>query len=836
MGIDQYEGSRHHGKPTTLYEFNTALETTPTATRLESAIRSVTMIPGTTEFGYGTTKVTKTPSGDTENSYAQKITTDFVASLDQLIDLVPNLNHVSLVVAWHGDDLRCGVCQIKPRVETADKDTQPYAWRVGETTRAGATVVSYIDGKPAIGGAPADRSVFEAITELKDRGLKVTLYPFLIMDIEEGNSLSNPYTGSTGQPLYPWRGRITCNPAPGVGGTVDKTATAATQVHQFFGECDANDFAWNSGELRVAYSGPSEWGFRKFILHLATIAQAAGGVDDFLLGSELVGLTSVRSSASNYPATAELIDLAGEVASLLPGSRLSYAADWSEYHSHRPTDGSNDVYFPLDALWADANIDFVAIDNYLPIADWRNGTAHQDFQDGFESIYDLEYLQHYIEGGEFFDWYYANQTGRDGQDRLPITDGGAGKPWVFRNKDIHSWWDNAHVPRPGGVESGTTPWVARSKPVVFTELGCPAVDKGPNQPNVFVDPKSSESFLPHYSTGNRDDAAQRAFLEAHLDYWNPANGHNPDSDNYVGTMLENDRTTIWTWDARPYPYFPLLDDVWGDAGNWSLGHWLTGRLKKSTPYAGGPWLYTDAETPLVFESGTYDPIPIDRGNVTSSGNLDKADMEINLSRKADIAIALNQYPLSSVITLIVRQGHIDDPDNDFPVVWTGRVINVSRLKATTKLVCEPIATAMRRPGLRRRWQIGCPHVLYGDQCKANRQRATISVPVVSVAGSTITLPTGWSGTINATKYVNGIASWVGDDGLFEQRTILRVTGSTVVLLSGPVRGIGDTSTVDMTLGCNHQMDDCLELHDNIHNHGGCPFIPKKNPSKSQIFI
>ena len=40
------------------------------------------------------------------------------------------------------------------------------------------------------------------------------------------------------------------------------------------------------------------------------------------------------------------------------------------------------------------------------------------------------------------------------QIRTPITDGAYGKPWVFRFKDIESWWANAHYDRPGGVESG----------------------------------------------------------------------------------------------------------------------------------------------------------------------------------------------------------------------------------------------------------------------------------------------------------------------------------------------------------------------------------------------
>lgn len=123
----------------------------------------------------------------------------------------------------------------------------------------------------------------------------------------------------------------------------------------------------------------------------------------------------------------------------------------------------------------------------------------------------------------------------------------------------------------------------KGKPIVFTEIGCPAVDKGANQPNVFPDPKSSASALPWYSSGSRDDLMQRRFLEAVAGYWDlddPAYvaGSNPVSGLYSGPMVEADAMHAWTWDARPYPAFPYRLDVWSDGGNWQAGHWLTGRL------------------------------------------------------------------------------------------------------------------------------------------------------------------------------------------------------------------------------------------------------------------
>src|SRR5690606_33313159 len=106
---------------------------------------------------------------------------------------------------------------------------------------------------------------------------------------------------------------------------------------------------------------------------------AAGGVDAFLIGTEMRGLTTIRSGASAYPAVTAFKALAADVKAILgPGTRAGYASDWSEYFGHQPGDGSGDVYFHLDPLWSDANIDFIGIDNYMPLSDWRDGFDHAD--------------------------------------------------------------------------------------------------------------------------------------------------------------------------------------------------------------------------------------------------------------------------------------------------------------------------------------------------------------------------------------------------------------------------------------------------------------------------
>ncbi len=550
------------------------LDGVPDVSRL---VKGVAMMPGTGEYALATTPVhydygsgkrrsanVHTPGGET----------DFTVSLGALTAEVPACRSASLIVSWFGDDLRCGSCTVKPKVEQTAHEGQGMAWRAGGLTRAEAETIAQVDGRPVYGGTPSDASVVEAIQAMRAEGLYVMFYPFLLMEQGVGNGKPDPWSDAGDQPAYPWRGRITLSEAPGRPDSPDGTAAAAAQVAAFFGTSAPSHFSVTDG--RVEYSGPSNFGYRRFILHYAHLCALAGGVESFCVGSEMRSLTQVRGPGDTFPAVAAFRQLAAEVRAILgPDVKIGYAADWSEYFGYQPQDGSGDIYFHLDALWADPNVDFVGIDNYMPLSDWRTSEAQAD--GGWGSVYNLDYLKANIEGGEGFEWFYHASEAAAAQLRTPITDGAHGEPWVYRYKDLRSWWSELHHERIGGVRQAVpTPWVPRSKPFRFTEYGCPAVDRGTNEPNKFVDPKSSESSLPKYSTGGRDDLIQMQYVRAVASYWGEAS-RNPVSPIYGGPMIDMDHAYLWAWDARPYPWFPALTDVWSDGANYRLGHWMTGR-------------------------------------------------------------------------------------------------------------------------------------------------------------------------------------------------------------------------------------------------------------------
>ena len=118
--------------------------------------------------------------------------------------------------------------------------------------------MSLADGAPAYGGTPSDESVIRLIQDLKERGLEVVLYPFVMMDVPAGNALPDPY-GGTGQP------RLSLARAHHLRSRAGRGRLA--RRHRCRGD---------AGRTLVRRAAA---GFNRMVLHYADLAEEAGGVD-----------------------------------------------------------------------------------------------------------------------------------------------------------------------------------------------------------------------------------------------------------------------------------------------------------------------------------------------------------------------------------------------------------------------------------------------------------------------------------------------------------------------------------------------------------------------------
>ncbi len=273
--------------------------------------------------------------------------------------------------------------------------------------------------------------------------------------------------------------------------------------------------------------------YNKFVLHYADLLQ--GKIDSFIIGSELIGLTKITDGDGCFPAVTSLIKLAREVKKILGNEVIvTYAADWSEYHH---TTGG---WYNLDELWADYSIDVIGIDAYFPLTEFA------------KDCYDENKILQGWYSGHGYDYF----TGENEQKEYCSSE--------YAWKNIRYFWENYHF-QPNGQKSQ---WQPKSKSIWFTEFGFPSVDGASNQPNVFYDPESYDSGLPKGSSGIISFEAQRCAMGATLSY------------------IEQNQDMItkafaWCWDARPYPIFPDLHNVWRDTKLWEKGHWLNGKIGKA---------------------------------------------------------------------------------------------------------------------------------------------------------------------------------------------------------------------------------------------------------------
>lgn len=464
---------------------------------LENKITGINLIPACGEFVYSTTVQSKIKSytdgyNELNCNERERINqnnndgkADCLVSLDNLKNTLPNCEWISVVVSWFGSDLDISKCEIKPKVEynfdgyDFITSTLPDTWYVGKWNRNNAEVVGKDNnGNIRYGGTPSDNSVIELLTELKNRGYKIVLYPMIFMDIDN----------------KPWRGYLTGK---------------SNDINSFFTKTN---------------------GYNEFILHYAELSK--NYVDAFIIGSELKGITSINDGNGNFYGVDNLINLAKLTKQIINNDniKISYASDWSEYHH------TEAGWYNLDDLWSSEYIDFIGIDAYFPLTNLKQeNISKNDIINGWSS-------------GEFYDYYYDNNGNKNSLEPQ------------YAIKNINYWWSNNHI-NPNGVQ---TSWIPKSKKIWFTEYGFASVDVTTNEPSKFYDKNSIDGGFPKLSDGISDFYYQRMALEA--------------SEEAFKSFEFLEEKFVWCWDARPYPYFPSLKNIWSDADSWKYGHWINGKM------------------------------------------------------------------------------------------------------------------------------------------------------------------------------------------------------------------------------------------------------------------
>ena len=251
------------------------------------------------------------------------------------------------------------------------------------------------------------------------------------------------------------------------------------------------------------------------------------------------------------------------------------------------------------------------------------------------------------------------------------------------------------------------------------------------------------------------------------------------------------------------------------------------------------WKYTSADSDQWFpddseEGNRFRAVSIFDDGMTQGGSSEN-DFTVHGQSDLPIVALFGESPPTAPVWLTVRRKHPDDPDNEAPVYWVGRVANVMRPEnqAEADIRGISIGKLLKSGGLRLTWSKNCPHCVYDSGCKVNPALHEYEVEVEAVAGSAITLAVAVvpeEGTLTG-----GYAEWTRQ-GESEKRGIEVQSSGTEIKILGRAAGLSPGDMIRLHPGCDQTVSTCDEGFDNIDNHGGFPFMPEKSPfDGTQVF-
>lgn len=234
------------------------------------------------------------------------------------------------------------------------------------------------------------------------------------------------------------------------------------------------------------------------------------------------------------------------------------------------------------------------------------------------------------------------------------------------------------------------------------------------------------------------------------------------------------------------------------------------------------WTYTSGQAEVVYQGETYLPAMIRRSGIEQGHELNRAGIEITLPRDDAIGQQFVATSPAGIVSLTIYRKHLTDTADEVIVLWKGRVSGARLSGSELMLKCEPVATSLKRVGLRAHYQRLCRHPLYSAACGVSAASYRVDGTVAAVSGTTVqvaaaaTRPDGY--------FVAGMLATQNG----EARMIVAHSGANLTLIA-PMPALAVGQAVSLYAGCDHSTDVCLNRFGNIANYGGFPYIPKKNP-------
>lgn len=241
------------------------------------------------------------------------------------------------------------------------------------------------------------------------------------------------------------------------------------------------------------------------------------------------------------------------------------------------------------------------------------------------------------------------------------------------------------------------------------------------------------------------------------------------------------------------------------------------------------WFYTSADETVEDGPVSYRALSITRSSLEVSTDQSTAEFKVVFPLDAEFLELFRITPPSGVVTILCERFHRTDSGAERSIVFKGRIVNVTWLSDSSELTCESSSQTIKRLGLRRHYQYGCPHMLYGGDCGVNRSDYRVTGTASNINGIQVdvTAAANYEDGYFGGGYMEYTHSELGTNERIAISDSVQDTG-TLTLFAYPV-GLQGGNEVRIYAGCDRTFQTCVQKFDNAVNYGGQPFIPTKNP-------
>ena len=226
-----------------------------------------------------------------------------------------------------------------------------------------------------------------------------------------------------------------------------------------------------------------------------------------------------------------------------------------------------------------------------------------------------------------------------------------------------------------------------------------------------------------------------------------------------------------------------------------------------------------------FPSGqVWTSAPIQRGEIYLTVKANRNDTWLRLPTANALSAAVIANDDVNEITVEIWQGYIGDPDNEFQMMFTGRVVEVEPALIATTLICETTISQSRRSSVAQVVQRPCRHAHYftnadGGGCRLNLGDWQETLAATVSTGRSVTVPD--AALVSDGYYLAGILEYGGVEYMIESHIgqVLVLEKEAAGLAAAIAANNPAQEDVILAPGCNLTITNC-DAFNNVENFGG----------------